>query len=81
MAVSRSLDPWTALRLQRGSAHLVHLGPRAVAEYLSQLADQIGGLPAALALLAEYENRLTPEKLRAIGGDRFPARQLHVVPR
>jgi hypothetical protein len=73
------LDPWMARRLQRGSIHLVRLGPRALAEYLSELADRIGGLPAALALLAEYERRLTPETIRLAGGDRFPPRPLRLV--
>ena len=80
MAAYRSLDPWTSLRLQRGSVHLVRLGPRALAEYLSELAGQIGGLPAALALLAEYERRLSPDMLHATGGDRFPRLPLRVVP-
>ena len=81
MAAYRSLDPWTSLRLQRGSVHLVRLGPRALAEYLSELADQIGGLPAALTLLAKYERRVSPEMLRVTGGHRFPHRPLRLVPR
>jgi hypothetical protein len=32
-------------------------------------------------LLREYEQRLNHDMLRAAGGDRFPPRQLHSVPR
>jgi hypothetical protein len=59
------VDPFTSHRLQRGSEHL----------------GQLGGLPATLGLLAEYERRLTPAMLRLAGGDRFPTRQLRAVPR
>jgi hypothetical protein len=75
------LDPFTSHRLQRGSEHIAQLGPRALAEFLVELASQIGGLPATLALLAEYERRLTPAMLRLTGGDRFPTRRLRAVPR
>lgn len=77
----KPLDPFTALRVQRGVEHLHRLGPRAVAEFLGDVADQIGGMPAIVALLAEYERRLSPATLRATGGDRFPARRLRMVPR
>lgn len=80
-AYPHNLDHLTALRLQRDVEHLCALGPRATAEFLVDLTDRIGGLPAALALLAEYERRLTPDMLRATGGDRFPQRPLHLVPR
>ena len=69
----QSLD---RLRLERGVQHLHNLGPRAEAEFLAELTAKIGGLPAVLGLLAEYQNKLTPAKLRAVGGDRFPARPL-----
>jgi hypothetical protein len=36
-------------------------------------------MPATLRTLAEYERRLSPELLRAAGGDRFPPRALHLV--
>lgn len=75
-----TIDPFAALRLQRGVEHLAQLGPRAIAEFLVELAGQIGGLPATLALLAEYERRLTPAMLRLTGGDRFPTRRLRAVP-
>ena len=74
------LDPLTRLHFQRGVEHLHRLGPRATAEFLVETADRIGGLPAMLRILAEYEGRLTPDVLAATGGDRFPPR-LSVVPR
>jgi hypothetical protein len=77
---ARKLDPFTALRLQRGAEHLHRLGPRATAEFLAEIAAQIGGMPAVLGLLVEYERRLSPEALRLVGGDRFPPRPLRVAP-
>ena len=67
------------LRLRRGSAHLHDLGPRAIAELLSEVAARIGGASCIMGLLADYEHRLTPEMLRAAGGDRFPPRPLREV--
>lgn len=73
-----TVHPQNTLRLQRGAEHLQRLPPRVTAEFLADLASRIGGLPAILGLLEEYQ-RLTPAKLRAAGGDRFPARPLHEV--
>jgi hypothetical protein len=67
------LDPLTRLRLQRNAEHLHTLGPRATAEFIAELSDRIGGLPAALGLLEEYRTRLSPSLLRQVGGNRFPA--------
>ena len=77
---SRTFDPFTALRLQRGAEHLHRLGARATAELLAEVAARIGGMPCVLELLAEYECRLSPAMIRAAGADRFP-RQLQAVPR
>ncbi len=74
------LDSFSQLRLQRGAEHLNRLGPRATAEFLAEIGETIGGLPAILRLLGEYEHRLNPAVLRATGGDRFP-RRLVEVPR
>ncbi len=73
-----NLHPHDRLRLQRGVEHLHRLGARAEAEFLAELAGRIGGLPAILNLLTEYQ-RLQPNQLRAVGGDRFPARPLRRV--
>ena len=75
-----NLDPLDALRLQQGAEHLHTLGPRATAEFLHELAAQIGGMPATLALLTEYRRRLSPAMLALVAGDRFPPRPLRAVP-
>jgi hypothetical protein len=72
-------DIFVAVRLERGAEHLHKLGARATAELLAELGNRIGGMPAIIGLLTEYE-RLTPEVLRATGGDRFP-RRIRAVPR
>ncbi len=71
------MTPLERMRLDRWAAHLHALGPRVTAELLASLADRIGG-PALLGLLAGYE-RLTPGTVRALGGDRFPPRPLHIM--
>jgi hypothetical protein len=38
-------------------------------------------MPAILTVLGEYEQRLTPQMVRAAGGHRFPLRPLRAVPR
>ncbi len=68
------------LRLDCGTEHLHRLGPRALAEFLTELATIIGGQPATLRLLAEYQNRLSPDLLRAAGGHRMPPRGPRAVP-
>jgi hypothetical protein len=75
------LDPLVRLHLQRRVEHLHALGPRVTAEFLAEVGHPIGGMPAIRGLLAEYERHLSPDMLRAAGGDRFPARQLYLVPR
>ena len=53
-------------RIEAGTRHLFDLGPRAVAEALLELAE-----PAdLLRVLSDYD-RLTPDLLRLVGGDRF----------
>ena len=59
---------------------LCPLGPRAQPT-LAEVGARIGGMPCILGLLGEYQQRLSPRLLRAVGGDRFPARPLRVVPR
>jgi hypothetical protein len=75
------LDSLDRLRLQCGSEHLVRLGPRVLAEFLTEVSTRVGGMPATLSALAEYERRLSPRLVRVAGGDRFPPRPLLVVPR
>jgi hypothetical protein len=68
------LDPFVALRVERGAQHLHTLGARATAELLLEIGHRIGGLPCIISLLTEFERRITPGMLRASGGDKFPAR-------
>lgn len=68
------------LRLRHGAEHLHALGARATAEFLAELAERIGGLPAIHGLLHEYR-RISPAMVRFAGGDTFPSRPLHLVPR
>ena len=74
------LDPFTRLRLQRGCEHLHRLGARPTAEFLAELGNRIGGMPAIFALLGEYEERVSPRLSRLTGGHKFPVRPLHAVP-
>jgi hypothetical protein len=79
--MSRSLKRRSIeLRLRRGAEHLCRLGPRATSELLAEIGFRIGGLPCIIDLLSEYQG-LTPELLRAVGGDSFPRRPMHLVPR
>jgi hypothetical protein len=57
-AMPISIDPLDQLRLERGSQHLCKLGPCALTGFLADLCDRIGGMPAALGLLTEYEQRV-----------------------
>ena len=64
------------LRRQRQIAHLHLLGPRAVGELLQEVAED-DDLDRAL----EAYGRLTPDLLKALGGDPFPPAPLHEVRR
>jgi hypothetical protein len=63
-----NMTPQDRQRLDRGAAHLHKLGPRATSEMLATLAARIGGGPALLAVLAEFE-RLPPGRVRTATGD------------
>jgi len=66
-------------RLQRGAEHLHALGARALAEMLAELARDRWDLADTLDRLDAWRAGLSPELLRAAGGDRFPPRPLRVV--
>lgn len=76
----RHPHPFDQARLHRGAERLHGLGPRAVAEFLAELAGRVGGTPACLSLLNDY-GRLTPGQVRAAGGDRPLRSPLSAVPR
>ena len=67
------------LRLQRGAEHLHALGTRALAEMLAELARDRCDLADTLARLDAWQDGLTPELVRAAGGDRFAPRPLREV--
>jgi hypothetical protein len=69
------------MRLQRGAELLHDLGPRALAEFLAEIAATIYGRPAIMGLLAEDKRRLTPAMIRVAGGDCFPRRPLPETPK
>lgn len=75
-----NITPLERMRLDRGAEHLHRLGARATAEFLLELSATIGGQPAILRLLAEYQNRLSPDLLLAAGGHRIPSRRLRALP-
>ena len=62
------------LRRQRQIEHLYLLGPRAVGELLQEVAKD-DDLDRAL----EAYGRLTPDLLKALGGDQFPSAPLREV--
>ena len=64
------------LRFRRQVEHLHRLGPRAVGELLCEVAK---GEDLDRAL--EPYQRLTPDLLKALGGDRFPPAPIYVVQR
>ena len=66
-----AIPPAARPQFEQSVKHLHALGPRATAEALAEIAARIGGLPAITAVLNEYR-ALSPHKLRATGGDRFP---------
>jgi len=67
-------------RLDRGAEHLIQLGPRALTEFLLELDSIVGGMPATLRLMAQYQAQLSPKLLHAAGGHRFPTRRPRAVP-
>ena len=69
------LDPYDQLRLQRLAEHLHRCGARTVAEAFAEVALRIGGAPAIFTVLGEFEQRLRPDLLQAVGGDR-PLREV-----
>jgi hypothetical protein len=75
------LDPVAQRRLQRGVEHLHACGARATAELLAEVGHRIGGMPTILGLLNEYEHRLDPRRLRAVGGHALSSRPLRAAPR
>ena len=69
-------SPSRSRRRHRQIEHIHQLGPRAIEELVVEVAN---GEDLDTAL--EAYQRLTPELLKATGGDRFPPAPLHEVRR
>ncbi len=76
---SLPVEQQRALRV--GAEHMTALGARALAELLVELAQVESGVPAMLNRLSAWRERMTPEMVRAVGGDRFPSTAFREVPR
>ncbi len=72
--IGRTVTAVTTFRRQRQIEHVYRLGLRAVGELLFEVAE---GEDLDRALKA-YQ-RLTPDLLKAVGGDRFPPLPIHEV--
>ncbi len=59
------MNHFDRLRFELGAAHLHRLGACATAEFLADLCARIGGMPACIGLLAEYQARMSPATIRA----------------
>jgi len=68
------------LAFQRRLKKLHALGPRAVGEFIAELAAKTGSASVMDDQLDNYL-RLDPQVVMALGADRFPPFPLHEVPR
>ena len=73
------LHPLVLARINRAAVHLQALGPRAVAEALTELAKGQHGPAEVLDMLGRY-GRISRAQIAAAGGDRPMPRQLVEVP-
>ena len=77
---SRRHDPaTTAIKFQRLVAHLHALGPRPVAELLTELVGTDEQARRDVFHLLEKYSGLDPSLVRVLGGSGFPAPPLHEV--
>ena len=70
----------TSPHLHRAFAHLHGCGPRPVAEFCAELIDSLGGDPAHLDSVLDWQ-RLDRQVIARLGADQFPLRRLRAVPR
>jgi hypothetical protein len=74
-----SIDPLSRCQLEQIATRFCHLGPRALADYLTQIANPIT-VVTLLDVADDYYGWVPdPETMRAIGADRFSPK-LWVVP-
>lgn len=67
-------------RLLASVSHLHTFGPRVLAEFVIEFAQHVDGTDCALVIATQYNERLSPELLRAAGADRMPSPALRLVP-
>lgn len=67
------------LRRQRSVQALHRLGARATFEFINEMAERFGVESAVDDRLAAYAERLSPELLTTVGGDRFAPVPLRTV--
>jgi hypothetical protein len=73
-----SLDLRSRYRLEDGSRHLHELGPRAIGEFLAEIAAARDDLASLLDRLDRYAEA-DPWMLEILGGSAFPRQPLHLV--
>jgi len=67
-------------RLLASVSHLHTLGPRVVGEFVIELAQRLNGVDCAQGIATQYNERLSPELLRAAGADWMPSTAVRLVP-
>lgn len=67
------------LIIRNGAVKLAGLGPRVLAECLTEIAAKTGAGDKVVEILQQY-SWLTAEVVRNVGAHRFPARPLLLVP-
>lgn len=65
-------EPHDLRRYRPGAAHLRGLGERPIAEFLQEIGIAHGIEDDILERLDRWRDHLTPELLRAVGGDCWP---------
>jgi hypothetical protein len=76
----RRLTAIERLRFDRYAAKLHRLGPRATAEFLSEIGQEHGIARAVLSRAETWTGQLTTEMVRAAGAGCFPPRPLRCLP-
>ena len=67
-------------RLLASVSHLHTLGPRVLGEFVIELAQRLNGVDCAQGIATQYNERLSPELLRAAAADRMPPSAVRLVP-
>ena len=62
-----------SLKIQESCRHLHSLGPRALSEFLQEFIGCCPGLELDARILFDRYERFSPEMMRTVGGDDWPA--------